>query len=170
MKKINEFENVTHLQNQTMKVIDKRMVKNLHNNRSIGSGTLVNSITTSNVTNKNGTLKSILEIGAWYALLVDKGIDNRGSGKQPPIAPIQQWIKQKSISVPAGLTIKEFSFAIAKKVAKKGQRKRAYPFIQSAITEGQNYFIDGVGKVLIKDVAINTNIILDSSPYIKPIR
>ena len=111
---MNEFNNVAELQTQTVEVISKEMVENLRNNRSMATGTLARSIKTYDTTSKDNDLESVLEIGAWYAELVDKGIDPRGPGRQPPIEPIEAWIKRKSISVPAGITMKQFSFAIAK--------------------------------------------------------
>jgi len=167
---MNEFNNVTELQNETIELIQKDMKLNLRENRSIATGTLSRSIQTSNTKDKQGTLETALEITAWYAELVDKGIDPRGPGRQPPVEPIEQWIKRKSISVPAGLTIEQFSFAIAKKVAKKGQRKRAYPFIQPAINVGEDFFERNINNSLLEDVEINTTMILDSSPYLKPVR
>lgn len=167
---MNEFKNVAELQNETVELIQKDMRQNLRENRSMATGTLARSIETFNTKDKKGVLETALEIGAWYADLVDKGIDPRGSGRQPPIEPIEQWIKRKSISVPAGLTIKQFSFAIAKKVAKKGQRKRAYPFIQPAINVGEAFFDKNIDTALGNDAEINLEMILDSSPYLKPVR
>ena len=66
--------------------------------------------------------------------------------------------------------MKQFSFAIAKKIAKQGQRKRAYPFIEPSIREGEAFFERNVNDALIEDVAINTTEILKSSPYLKPVR
>ena len=167
---MNEFNNVAELQTQTVEVISKEMVENLRNNRSMATGTLARSIKTYDTTSKDNDLESVLEIGAWYAELVDKGIDPRGPGRQPPIEPIEAWIKRKSISVPAGITMKQFSFAIAKKIAKQGQRKRAYQFIEPSIREGEAFFERNVNDALIEDVAINTTEILKSSPYLKPVR
>jgi len=167
---MNEFNNVAELQSQTVEVISKEMVENLRNNRSMATGTLARSIKTYDTTNKNNNLESVLEIGAWYAELVDKGIDPRGPGRQPPIEPIEAWIKRKSISVPAGITIKQFSFAIAKKIAKKGQRKRAYPFIEPSIREGEAFFESNINDAITEDAAIDTTMILDSSPYLEKVR
>lgn len=167
---MNEFNNVAELQTQTIKVISQEMKTNLRNNRSIASGNLVNSIRTSETQEKQGSLETALEIGAWYAELVSEGTGDRGPGRQPPILPIEQWIKRKSINVPAGVTIKQFAFAIAKKVAKRGQNKRAYPFIEPSIRVGENYFERNINEALIEDVAINTTEILESSPYLQPVR
>lgn len=167
---MNEFNNVAELQTQTLGVINTEMVENLRNNRSMATGTLARSIKVTETENKQGKLEGVLEIGAWYAELVDKGIDPRGPGKQPPIEPIESWIKRKSIAVPAGITIEQFSFAIAKKIAKRGQRKRAYPFIEPSIREGEAFFNQNINDALMEDVAINTTEILESSPYLKPVR
>ena len=167
---MNEFNNVAELQTDTIEVISQEMKINLRNNKSIASGNLVNSIKTSKTQDKQGTLETALEIGAWYAELVSEGTGDRGPGRQPPILPIEQWIKRKSITVPAGVTIKQFAFAIAKKVAKRGQNKRAYPFIEPSIRVGENYFERNINEALIEDVAINTTEILETSPYLKPVR
>ena len=167
---MNEFNNVAELQTDTIEVISQEMKTNLRNNKSIASGNLVNSIKTSKTQDKQGTLETALEIGAWYAELVSEGTGDRGPGRQPPILPIEQWIKRKSITVPAGVTIKQFAFAIAKKVAKRGQNKRAYPFIEPSIRVGENYFERNINEALIEDVAINTTEILETSPYLKPVR
>jgi hypothetical protein len=167
---MNEFNELDKLQAQSGQIIKGKMIENLRANKSVVSGNLIRSIKVENTPDKAGNLETILSIGAWYALGVDQGTDNRGPGKQPPVQPIQQWIKRKSISIPAGLTIKSFSFAIAKKIAKKGQNKRAYPFIQSAIKFGEEYFTRRANEAIGVDVELNTTIILTSSPYIKQVR
>jgi hypothetical protein len=167
---MNEFTELEKLQAQTGQIIKGKMIENLRANDSVVSGNLLRSIKVDNTTNKQNKLETVLEIKAWYAEAVDKGIDNRGAGKQPPIAPIQSWIKRKSISVPAGLTIESFSFAIAKKIAKKGQRKRPYPFIQPAIKFGEEYFERRANEAIGIDAEIDVNIILESSPYLKKVR
>ena len=168
---MNEFTELEKLQRQTGQIIKGKMIENLRANDSVVSGNLLRSIKVDNPKglNKKGNLETILEIKAWYAVLVDKGIDNRGPGKQPPIAPIQNWIRRKSISVPSGITIESFAFAIAKKIAKKGQRKRAYPFIQPSIKFGEEYFTRRANEAIGVDVEIDVNIILESSPYLKKV-
>ena len=169
---MNEFNELTKLQKQTGQVIKGKMIQNLRNNKSVASGNLLRSIVvnTPEEPNIQGNLETVLEIKSWYAQLVDQGIDPRGAGKQPPIQPIEAWIRRKSIAVPAGLTVKEFSFAIAKKVAKQGQRKRAYPFIQSAVKFGEEFFERRANEAIGKDANIDVTIILNSSPYLKPVR
>ena len=167
---MNEFKNVAQLQTETIEVINQEMNKNLRNNRSVASGNLLRSIETTETKSEKGTLETALTIGAWYAEMVDEGTGNRRAGKQPPILPIEQWIKRKSINMPAGITIKQFAFAIAKKVAKRGQNKRAYPFIEPSIRVGENYFERNINDALIEDATIDTTEILDSSPYLQPVR
>ena len=167
---MNEFNTVAKLQTETIEVISKQMQTNLRKNKSVASGNLLRSIETTETKSEKGTLETALTIGAWYAEMVDEGTGNRRAGKQPPILPIEQWIKRKSINMPAGITIKQFAFAIAKKVAKRGQNKRAYPFIEPSIRVGENYFERNINDALIEDATIDTTEILETSPYLKPVR
>ena len=166
---MNEFTELTKLQKQTGQIIKGKMIENLRRNKSVGTGNLLRSIgvTTPEEPNDRGNLETVLEIKAWYAELVDQGIDNRGPGKQPPVRPIQEWLKRKSITIPSGITIEQYSFAIAKKIAKQGQRKRAYPFIQPSIKFGEEYFERRANEAIGIDAQIDVNIILESSPYLK---
>jgi len=168
---MNEFKELTKLQKQTGQIIKGKMIENLRRNKSVASGNLLRSIgvSTPEEPNERGNLETVLEIKAWYAELVDQGIDNRGPGKQPPVKPIRDWLRRKSISTPSGVTIEQFSFAIAKKIAKKGQRKRAYPFIQPAIKFGEEYFERRANEAIGVDAETDVTIILESSPYLKKV-
>ena len=168
---MNEFTELTKLQKQTGQIIKGKMIENLRRNKSVVSGNLIRSIgvTSPEEPNDRGNLETVLEIKAWYAELVDQGIDNRGPGKQPPVRPIQEWLKRKSITIPSGVTIEQYSFAIAKKIAKQGQRKRAYPFIQPSIKFGEEYFERRANEAIGVDAEIDVNIILESSPYLKKV-
>jgi len=168
---MNEFKELTKLQKQTGQIIKGKMIENLRRNKSVASGNLLRSIVvdTPEEPNERGNLETVLEIKAWYAELVDQSIDNRGPGKQPPVKPIQDWLRRKSISTPSGVTIEQFSFAIAKKIAKKGQRKRAYPFIQPAIKFGEEYFERRANEAIGVDAETDVTIILESSPYLKKV-
>lgn len=168
---MNEFKELTKLQKQTGQIIKGKMIENLRRNKSVVSGNLIRSIGVSSPEKPNdrGNLETVLEIKAWYAELVDQGIDNRGPGKQPPVKPIQDWLRRKSIAVPPGVTVEQYSFAIAKKIAKKGQTKKAYPFIQPAIKFGEEYFKRRANEAIGIDVEIDVNIILESSPYLKKV-
>jgi hypothetical protein len=165
---MNEFNTVQKLQQQTGLVVQGKMIENLRKNDSVVSGNLLRSIKVNNTENQE-VFTTIVTTNENYANWVDKGTGDRGPGKQPPIAPIEAWIKRKSISVPSGITIKSFAFAIAKKIAKKGQRKRAYPFIQPAIKFGEEYFTRRANEAIGVDVEIDVNIILESSPYLKKV-
>ena len=168
---MNEFKELSKLQKQTGQIIKGKMIENLRRNKSVVSGNLLRSIYVESPEepNERGNLETVLEIKAWYAELVDEGIDNRGPGKQPPAKPIQEWLRRKSIAVPAGITIEQYSFAIAKKIAKQGQRKKAYPFIQPSIKFGEEYFERRADEAIGVDVEIDVNVILESSPYLKKV-
>jgi len=163
---MNEFNTVQKLQQQTGLVVQGKMIENLRKNDSVVSGNLLRSIKVNNTENQE-VFTTIVTTNENYANWVDKGTGDRGPGKQPPIAPIEAWIKRKSISVPSGITIKSFAFAIAKKIAKKGQRKRPYPYIEPSIRFGNEFFDRRINEALGTDVNIDLNIILDSSPYLK---
>ena len=165
---MNEFNTVQKLQQQTGLVVQGKMIENLRKNDSVVSGNLLRSIKVNNTENQE-VFTTIVTTNENYANWVDKGTGDRGPGKQPPIAPIEAWIKRKSISVPSGITVEQFAFAIAKKIAKKGQRKRAYPFIQPAIKFGEEYFTRRANEAIGVDVEIDVNIILESSPYLKKV-
>jgi hypothetical protein len=166
---MNEFNTVQKLQAQTGLVVQGKMIQNLRKNDSVASGNLLRSIKVNNVENQ-GTFTTIVTTGVDYANWVDEGTGDRGPGKQPPIAPIEAWIKRKSIAIPQQLSIKSFAFAIAKKIAKNGQNKRPYPYIKPAIRFGDEFFERRINEALGTDVEIDLNIILDSSPYLKPVR
>lgn len=163
---LNEFETVKKLQQQTGLVVQGKMIENLRNNDSVVTGGLIRSIKVTDEV-KDETFTTTVTTGVEYANWVDKGTGDRGAGKQPPINPIEAWIKRKSIPVPKQLTIKSFAFAIAKKISKKGQNKRPYPYIEPAIRFGNEFFDRRIDEALGKDVDIDLNIILDSSPYLK---
>jgi hypothetical protein len=165
---MNEFNTVQKLQQQTGLVVQGKMIENLRKNDSVVSGNLLRSIKVNNTENQE-VFTTIVTTNENYANWVDKGTGDRGPGKQPPIAPIEAWIKRKSISVPSGITIKSFAFAIAKKIAKKGQRKRPYPYIEPSIRFGNEFFDRRINEALGTDVDIDLNIILNSSPYLKKV-
>ena len=74
---MNEFTELEKLQAQTGQIIKGKMIENLRANDSVASGNLLRSIKVDNTTNKQNKLETVLEIKAWYAELVDKGIDNK---------------------------------------------------------------------------------------------
>lgn len=122
------------------------MVQNLFENKSVGSGDLARSIQQNNtVVETDKGYEAVLTM-LWYGETVDEGI-GRGPGGRPPIKPIEEWIRRKSIPVPAAFkSPKQFAFAIAGKIAKEGDRgsKRKYPFIQNSITQVKTQFGDAL--------------------------
>lgn len=108
------------------------MVDELHANGSYDTGRLAESITYD--IRKQGSTYQLVRTMLTYGVYVDQG-DGRKPGKMPPVRPLMDWIKQKKISVPRGLTTESFAFAIANKIAKKGTNPRPKPFIQPAINK-----------------------------------
>jgi len=71
-----------------------------------------------------------MEPYGWY---VNNGAE-RHSGRKPPIAPIQAWIKKQGIIARGGITPKQLPYVIQASIAKRGQQDRkAYPFIGPSI-------------------------------------
>ncbi len=112
--------------------LTEAMVEELQANGSYDTGKLAESITYDIRT--QGTTYQLVRTMLTYGIFVDQG-DGRGPGKMPPVRPLMEWIKEKGIKVPSGLTVESFAFAIAKKIEKKGTNPRPRPFIQPAITE-----------------------------------
>ena len=68
-----------------------------------------------------------------YYKYVDSG---RKVGSFPPIKPLMNWVTRYRISVPNGMTKKQFAYAIATNIKKRGIKPR--PFIKrmrDALTE-----------------------------------
>ena len=80
------------------------------------SGELIRSLNFKVIQDVNGLLLSIL--AADYFEYVDEG---RKPGKQPPIKPIQSWVKKRNI-VFRGLDDRQTAFIIARSIGKKGIR------------------------------------------------
>jgi len=57
---------------------------------------------------------------------VDKG---RKKGKRPPVRAILNWIRQKKISIPQGITELSFAYAVVNSIENKGIK--AKPFISN---------------------------------------
>jgi len=117
--------------------IVNRIPEELKANGSYVTGNLAKSYTYEVVQTKNGWTLNIIDgsgRGKYnYGDSVDEGLE-RGPGGMPPPKSIENWIKQKRIAVPQGFTPEEFSWAIAKSIAKKGQRfRKPKPFIEPAI-------------------------------------
>jgi len=118
--------------------IVNRIPDELRANGSYITGNLAKSYTYEVVQTKNGWTLNILDGSGKgtkynYGDSVDEGLE-RGPGGMPPPKSIENWIRVKKISVPAGFTVEQFSWVIAKSIAKKGQRfRRPKPFIEPAV-------------------------------------
>jgi len=118
--------------------IVNRIPDELRANGSYITGNLAKSYTYEVKQTKQGWTLNIIDnsghgSGYNYGLSVDEGIE-RAPGGMPPPKSIENWIKVKKIVVPSGFTPEQFSWAIAKSIAKKGQRfRKPKPFIDPAI-------------------------------------
>lgn len=86
-----------------------------------------------------------------HFLFVDKG--RKPNGNPPPIKDIVKWINEKKISIPKGMTVESFAFAVSNSIAKKGIK--AKPFIETLGEEIQVLVGDYVSKT-IDDAIKNT--------------
>ena len=93
------------------------------------SGRLSNSITAT--VEENQLIISMDGYGKW----VNNGAE-RGAGRKPPIKAIERWILKDNITPRGKITAKQLPFVIQAAIGKRGQtRRKAYPFIEPAITE-----------------------------------
>jgi hypothetical protein len=136
-------------------LIKEEMIDRLFDNNSVVTGQLARSITPKEViTDANGN--EILPISYLkYGDYVDDGAE-RGPGGMPPVRDIASWIKQKRINVPAGFTPEQFAWAVARNIAKKGQRfKKPKPFIEVSIVDVVNRNINNIGEAVALDIDEN---------------
>lgn len=122
------------------------MVNELIENDSLGTGKLARSI--EEVVDENKQELTILMLE--YGIYVDGGF-GRGPGKRPPVQPLINWIKNKNIRVPAGLTVRGFAFAIANKIGRVGTNPRPRPFIQPSINIQEKWFNDSLAEAGLED-------------------
>jgi hypothetical protein len=118
-------------------------IAELRSNGSYNTGRLARSIqllTPKESANKISVGVSMLE----YGFYVDSGA-KRGRGKQPPIRPILEWIKQKSITPQRKITQVQLAYIIARTIGAKGQRfRKAKPFINSSLRNAVNANIQNI--------------------------
>jgi hypothetical protein len=102
-----------------------------------------------------------------YGDYVDNGAE-RGKGKQPPVQPIINWIKQKRITVPNQFkSVEQFAFAIAYNIGKFGQRfKRARPFIEPALNTVREQYINSgqLANAVAIDLDRNIQLNINNTP------
>tara|TARA_R110000772_G_C13015004_1_gene409843 strand:+ start:59 stop:565 length:507 start_codon:yes stop_codon:yes gene_type:complete len=139
------------------RIIDE-MQNQLFENKSVNTGDLARSITSTIIdTNQGETLQMSL---LWYGELLEDGGPARRAGRMPPILPIEGWIKRKKIPVPTKFkTPENFAWAIAKSIAKKGAKKYpTKPFIMESINNAAaNFGTPEITKALEADIIIGIN-------------
>ena len=139
----------------------------LRKNGNVITGKLVNSIKVqpAQVT-PNGIVLPItmLKYGEW----VNDGAE-RKSGKQPPVQAIEQWIKLKRISVPKQFkNVRQFAFAVARKIGEGGQRfRKPYPFIQPALEYTINKNLQGIATSAAVDISTSLQKSINQSKSLK---
>ena len=140
------------------RIVDE-MQNQLFENRSVNTGDLARSITSTLI--KNQDVETLQMSLLWYGELLEDGGPARRAGGMPPIRPIEGWIKRKNIPVPSAFkSPSNFAWAIAKSIAKKGAKKYpSKPFILESITNaaanfGEAAITAGVGADLINNINV----------------
>lgn len=135
-------------------LVKEEMIDRLFDNNSVVTGQLARSIDPKEVTvTQDGLVLpiSLLE----YGIYVDNGAERKAGG-MPPVRDIASWIKQKRINVPAGFTPEQFAWAVARNIAKKGQRfKKPKPFIEVSLNDVVNRNINNMGEAVALDIDEN---------------
>jgi len=130
------------------------MISELQANDSVDTGALAASIEYD--VQQKGSTYELVRTMLQYGVYVDQGIGRR-PGKMPPVKPLMQWIKQKNISVPRGLSVESFAFAIANNIKKQGTNPAPKPFVEPAIkkvlgTDMQNIISNGAEQDIINSI------------------
>lgn len=132
----------------------QEMVDKLYANNSVVTGNLVRSIRVQPEKDANGVMTFPISLKL-YGIYVDNGAERRAGG-MPPVQAIADWIKLKRISVPQAMTPSQFAWAIAKNIAKKGQRfKKPKPFIDVSLQAAVNQNIQKIADAAAYDIANN---------------
>ena len=93
----------------------------------------------------------------------------RKSGKQPPSAAIEQWIKDKGIAnrIEGDISISSLAFLIARKIARKGWNREQYggtELISSVVTpERIQHIIDKASQQELEQFTTNITVQLNLS-------
>lgn len=135
-------------------LVVEEMVDRLFANNSVVTGNLARSIKPLATTFKNDVVVQDIQLPL-YGIYVDNGAE-RKQGGMPPIRAIMEWIKQKRINVPSAMTPKQFAWAVAKNIEKKGQRfKKPKPFIQVSLNEVIQRNLANIGEAVALDIDEN---------------
>jgi len=138
-------------------LVKEEMIDRLFEQNAVVTGQLANSINPREVTVTQDSIVlpiSLLE----YGVYVDNGAE-RGPGRMPPVRDIASWIRQKRIDVPSGFTPEQFAWAVARNIAKKGQRfKKPKPFIEVSLNDVINRNLNNIGDAAALDIDENIEI------------
>ena len=137
-------------------LVVEEMVDRLFDNNSVVTGNLAKSIQPKQTifNEQNQVIDQSISL-LKYGIYVDNGAE-RGKGGMPPVMAIMNWIRQKKISVPSAMTPKQFAWAIAKSIEKKGQRfKKPKPFIQVSLDSVVQRNLANIGEATALDIDQN---------------
>jgi len=132
----------------------QEMVERLYSNNSVVTGNLVRSIRVQPEKDANGVITYPISLKQ-YGIYVDDGAERRAGG-MPPVQAIADWIRLKRINVPAAMTPQQFAWAVAKSIAKRGQRfKKPKPFIDVSLQAAVNQNLQNIADAVAQDIANN---------------
>lgn len=132
----------------------QEMVDRLYSNNSVVTGNLVRSIRVLPEKDANGVMTFPISLKQ-YGIYVDDGAERRAGG-MPPVKAISEWIRLKRINVPSAMTPQQFAWAVAKSIAKRGQRfKKPKPFIDISLQAAMNSNLQNIADAVANDVANN---------------
>ena len=132
----------------------QEMVDRLYSNNSVVTGNLKNSIRVQPEKDVKGRITYPISLKE-YGIYVDNGAE-RGSGGMPPVKAIADWIRLKRINVPTAMTPQQFAWAVAKSIAKRGQRfKKPKPFIDVSLQAAVNQNLQNIADAVAQDIANN---------------
>ena len=137
-------------------LVVEEMIDKLFDNNSIVTGNLAKSIKPKQTIfdEAKQVIDQAISLNK-YGIYVDNGAE-RGKGGMPPVQAIIDWIRQKRINVPAAMTPKQFAWAIAKNIEKKGQRfKKPKPFIQVSLDSVVQRNLNNIGEATALDIDQN---------------
>ena len=137
-------------------LVVEEMIDKLFDNNSIVTGNLAKSIKPKQTIfdEAKQVIDQAISLNK-YGIYVDNGAE-RGKGGMPPVQALMDWIRQKKINVPAAMTPKQFAWAIAKNIEKKGQRfKKPKPFIQVSLDSVVQRNLNNIGEATALDIDQN---------------
>lgn len=82
-----------------------------------------------------------------YAEYVDKG---RRVGSMPPVQDIASWIRKEAISIPSGLSVEDFAWAVSKSIEKKGIKPK--PFLERLNVEVNDLTLKYINNKIVEDL------------------